>query len=368
MPELDAETLARALRWCSAAGRPATEVAVRAALEPLTWDELLAVKATLADPPPRGDLGPSDLVALSRGARRAGRPPPPTAPAAPAGGRRRGRGRPPRGATAPRIRRASQRSEGAAAAEAPLPLVDGLFREEGRADLERLLRRIGPSRPALTRALAAGWRRPDGAPVGERDLDLLLAHHGLARSFAERERALVLHTLRKRGGVRPDAASDLGLEPSELDQAVARLGLGPAVEVLRANRRRELLRRATLAERARMFAVEEPALVDLGILAEVESDLRRRLPEHLRAIQAAGKPPPLGAALAESLGLPRAATDRLAERLSLDVASARPPGGPPPVRRGVRGERRSAPGRPGGRPPRGGRPAPQGRRRRPGAL
>ena len=73
MPELDPEILARVLRWCAEAGAPTRGEAVRAALEPLSWDDLLAVKAAIADPPPRRGLGPAELVALARGASRAPR-------------------------------------------------------------------------------------------------------------------------------------------------------------------------------------------------------------------------------------------------------------------------------------------------------
>ncbi|MFL5274199.1 MAG: Fis family transcriptional regulator, partial [Anaeromyxobacteraceae bacterium] len=108
MPEIDDELIARALRWCADAGRHATAAAVREALTPLSWDELLAARALLADPPPARPLGPLALADLARGAlpdvaaerEREGRyglegdalPPPPAAaaPAPPAPRARRG--------------------------------------------------------------------------------------------------------------------------------------------------------------------------------------------------------------------------------------------------------------------------------------
>src|SRR5690348_7451269 len=68
MPEIDDELIARALRWCADAGRPSSPQAVRDALAPLSWDELLAARALLADPPPARPLGPRALTELARGA------------------------------------------------------------------------------------------------------------------------------------------------------------------------------------------------------------------------------------------------------------------------------------------------------------
>jgi len=348
MPELDPETLARALRWCAEGGGPASEGAVRAALEPLSWDELLAVKAALADPPPRRGLGPAELVAIAKGPlpAREARLPARRAPGRRATAQRR--------AVNPRIRRARDREVHALAAPPPLPFVQELYREEGRAVLERLVRRLGPSRPALAAALSAGWRRSDGRPAEGADLEPLLAHHGLSRSFAERERAALLHTLRKFGGVRTQAAREAGLPLDELDSAVDRLDLRPALESLREERRHKLLRRGTLAELARLFAAEEEALADLGIAGELEAALRRLLGEHLRALAASRKRAPLGAALAESLLLPRAAVERMLGRLGLAAALPAAPGGPP--RRDPRatpGRQRPKSRRVPGRPPRG---------------
>jgi len=339
MPQLDPETLARALRWCAEAGTRTTEEAVRAALEPLSWADLLAAKATLADPPPRRGIGPAELAALARGPSRA---PPAPAPL-PAPGRRR-RASPPRRAVTPRIRRARDRTREALAAPPPPPLLAELYREEGRAVLSQLLRRLGPSRPALAAALAAGWRRDDGRPAEAADLEPLLVHHGLLRSFAERERAALLHALRKAGGIRTEAARGMGLTPHELEAAVERLDLGAALGALREERRQKLLRRGTLAERARLFAAEEEALLDLGIAAQVEADLRRLLSEHLRALRAGDKRVPLGAALAESLLLPRAAVERMLARLGIDAA-VRPAG-----RDAAPANARAAGASPGGRP------------------
>src|SRR5512138_1606779 len=68
MAELDAETLERVARWCAEAGRQTGASEIRAALGSLGWDELLALRALLADPPPARPLGPYALADLARGA------------------------------------------------------------------------------------------------------------------------------------------------------------------------------------------------------------------------------------------------------------------------------------------------------------
>src|SRR5512136_637101 len=68
MTDLDPELLGRAVRWCAEAGRTATPAALRRALAPLGWDELLAARALLADPPPARPLGPFALADIARGA------------------------------------------------------------------------------------------------------------------------------------------------------------------------------------------------------------------------------------------------------------------------------------------------------------
>jgi hypothetical protein len=228
-------------------------------------------------------------------------------------------------------------------APASLPRLDELFREEGRAVLERALRRRGASRPLLAAALAAGWRRGDGSIPGPEDVDRLLEHHGLARAFQERERALFLHTLRRLAGVRPLAAAALGYDVPGLDAAVLRLGLEGPVEALRAQARRDLLRRATLAERARLVTTRGEALADLDVLEEMDEDLRRRLPEHVRALRAGGSSLPLGLALARSLSIGQDDAEALAARLGVPLDAPRGPAG------AARGDRAPRPAAGGGR-------------------
>jgi hypothetical protein len=345
MPLLDDDLLSRAAWWCAASGDPTPERVLRAALEPLSWDELLLVKAVLADPPPPGARGPTGLLGLARvgpmpsGAAApaipAPAPPPPksgaVSSAVPVPRPRAARARSARpAATGPRIRRIRDRAPGTAHVPASLPLLDDLFREEGRGVLERTLRRRGASRPLLAGALAEGWRRGDGSAPGPEDVDRLLAHHGLARAFQERERALLLHTLRRHAGVRPLVATALGYDLAGLDAAVQRLGLRPSVESLRAQARRDLQRRATLAERARLVTSRAETLADLGILEDVDEDLRRRLPEHVRALRAAGSPLPLGLALARSLSIRRDDAEALAARMGIPLDAPRRPVGAVP--------------------------------------
>jgi hypothetical protein len=381
MAELDDEVLHRAARWCAEAGRQAGPALIRRALSGLSWDELLAVKALLAGPPPARPLGPFALADIARGApadvaaerEREGRyapeeaeeaadgdalpaPPPPPRPS-----RRGGRGR-----ARPSfvVRRARDRAPAAAPAAPALPPLEELFRAGGRAELERLVRRHGGRRVALLAALGAGWAGPAGTAPGDADLDALLQHHGLARAYARRERDEMLHAVRVEGGVKGRAAARLGLDPATLDAALARVGGAEEAERIRDERRRDLRGRATLAERARLLLEEGPRLLDLGLAGEFEADLRARLPEHVRALREAGLPGPDG--LARSLSLPAAAAVALAGRVGIDLGAgaswsragrdgAPPSGGTPPPRP----PRRAGPGpRPEFRPaPRRDRPA-----------
>ena len=417
MPEIDDELVARAIRWCAEAGRQATPDEVRAALGPLTWDQLLAARALLADPPPARPLGPAALGDLARGTlpemaaerEREGRyrrepegsggsvagpapvttaaaasPPasPPAAPAPPARPPGRRRTRAPAG---PLIRRARDRVEAAPAPSRALPLLDELCASEGRAVLGRLVRERGARRTALVAALGAGWRRADGAAPDGADLARLLDAHGLTRWFERRERDEILHALRAGGGRRAAAARVLQLQLPELDEALDRLGARRQAEAIRDAHRDELRHRATLSERVRLLLTEADRLADLELLEEVERDLRQRLPEHVRALRASGAGP-LATALAHSLGTTARELASLAARLGLDLdalgATAAPPvrapASPPPSRfaRPAPAPRRGAgaPGRVGtGAPPRrpatryGGPSAPSRRQAGPGA-
>ncbi len=353
MPEIDREILDRAMRWCAESGRPVHEDVLRHALAPLGWDELLAVKAILADPPPGRDLSPADLLSLSRGA-----PPAPS----PAGSTRRKGGRAPRAprpVPGPRIRRARDRVEATVPSPTALPSIDLLYRESGRSVLGRMVRRRGGNRAAILADIVAGWSAGTGAPTSS-DLDRLLVHHGLARGFAERESALLLHAFRKHGGIFLRVARELGAAPADVRAAVSRLELAGAVESIREARRRVLDRKGTLAERARLVDEEEEALSDLGLLPRFDEDLRKRLPEQLRALSGGGRRP-TAADLGRSLSLSRGAVDRIAARFSLPLRPAPPERADRrdrPDRREGRsgprspGARRPPPGRPPGRPPR----------------
>jgi hypothetical protein len=400
MADLDLETLERAVRWCAEAGRQTTSAEVSAALGGLGWDELLAARSLLADPPPGRPLGPYALADLARGApadvaverEQGGRyprflgPAAATAPAPPAGQtgpgehsapRKRGKGR----------RAVIVRKKVAApppAAPPPRPLLDELLLPAGRATLERLVRLRGGRRPALIAALAASHRRPDALPPGEADLERLLEHHGLTRSFARRERDEVLHAVRAASGVMARAAEALGYDPAGLAAAAERLGCAAEIEAFRAGKRRDLSGRATLSDRARLVLADPEKLGELGLLVPFEAELRSGLPELLKVLARAGEP--LALALARSLSLPVRGVRELAVRLGLELgpvsfaetaAGDRPPqrfrldqperpprsprpegpkAAPPRTGRAPAGAARPG-GRPGARP--GGRPPPR---------
>ena len=386
MPSLDDETVERAVRWCAEAGRQTAPDEIRAALSKLSWDELLTARAFLADPPPGRPLGPFALADLARGVpadlaadrERAGRyrsepaeagsdapgdgerPPPPVHDASRTRERRRKASREGRPVV---IRRAGDRAPAAEpTAPAPRPDLADLFRPEGRNVLERLVRRQGARRAAIRAEILASHRAPEG--VGDRELDALLEHHGLARAFAHRERDEILHLLKASGGSLGGAAVRLGLERAALEGALERLAAGAEAERIREGRRAELRHRSTLAERAAALFNDAPRLADLGLDDEFLADLRARLPEHIRALRSSGE---AGLeALGRSLALGPAQAAALLGRLGLELPAAPPRGDlprtvKPPARASpVRRDRREAPrlrrAGPGGGPTRKGRP------------
>jgi hypothetical protein len=212
--------------------------------------------------------------------------------------------------------------------------------------LERLVRDHGARRAFLLRELAA-WHTAHGGPPADEDLTALLEHHGLARAFAHRERDELLHALRAARGDRGAAAKQVGLDGEAFERALGRLGAAAEAERLREDRRAELRARATIAERARLVAAEADRLADLGILEELERDLRDRLGEHLRALRAGAGSTPLRIAFARSVSLAVPDAVALARRLGVELEDADAPG-----------PRRSQKARPAG----GGRPAQAPRR------
>ncbi len=372
MADLDLELIERVARWCAEAGRQTTPAGIEAALGGLGWDELLAVRALLADPPPARPLGPHALADLARGAtvdqvvdrEQAGRYPaaPParparssTAAAAPADPPPQEK-RPGKRAAKARLQVVVRKPVRPAAPAPPTPaalaLLDELLLPPGRNALERLIRRHGGKRPALLGALAATHRRAEGGAVGDQDLDRLLQLHGLARAYQRRERDEVLHAVRAAGGVLSRAAAALGFDGPGLEAAVVRLGAVAEVEAVRAARRAELSARATLSERVQLVLGDADRLADLALLEPFLEDLRARLPEHLRALR--GTRGPLALALATSLSLPPGGVAELAARVGLDLT--RPPAAAPPSAGAVASSAGPASRSRNGAPPRG-RPA-----------
>ncbi len=344
MAELELETIERAVRWCGEAGRQTTTGEVRAALAALGWDQLLQVRALLADPPPSRPLGPHALADLARGVpadlaadrerqgrypRPAAAPPLPTANPAPSEA-----SSPP--ATSRRSSKAARRQVVVRKASAPpaevargaprLPLFEELLLPAGRGALSRLIRHHGGRRPMLVAAIGATHRRADGEPLDDADLDGALDHHGLHRVFLRRERDELFHAVRASSGVLAKAAAALGHDLASLGAAIGRLGLDAEVKRLREGRRRDLRARATLSERALLWVGQGDALADLGLLEEVEEDLRRRIPEHLRALATTGEPLELG--LVRTLALPAATVKQLLTRLGIDLRAPLAPATP----------------------------------------
>jgi hypothetical protein len=380
MAELELETIERAVRWCAEAGRQTTAEEVRAALATLGWDQLLAVRALLADPPPARPLGPQALADLGRGVQadvaaereREQRYPHAVAgpPAPPVLARSEASVPAPRARSSQRARRAQVVVRKAAVASRPAtpplarrpPLIEELLLPAGRGELERLLRKHGGRRPLLVAAIGATHRRADGLAIGDADLDAVLEHHGLDRSFLRRERDELRHAVRAAGAVLARAAAALGHDLASLGAAISRLGLDAEVKRLREDRRADLRARATLSERALLLVGSADLLADLELLEAFELDLKERLPGHLRALSGTGEALELG--MARTLAIPGSAIGPLLQRLGIDLRAPVPsppgalkPAPPPRPRSPERAPSRAAGGRPPVRRPSGDRRA-----------
>jgi hypothetical protein len=344
MAELELETIDRAVRWCAEAGRQTTPNEVRTALGELGWDQLMAVRALLADPPPARPLGPNALADMARGVpadaaaerereERYPRPveevlPRPVAatPSLPVAAAKKKAGKRSRRAQVV-VRKLAAATPATALQPPRLPLIETLLLPAGRGELERLIRTHGGRRPRLVAAIAATYRRANGAPPGDADLDTALEHHGLARAFGRRERDELVHAVRAAGAVLAQAAAALGHDLASLGAAITRLELDADVKRLREARRRDLRSRATLSERALLLVGNADKLADLDLLEEFERDLAKRLPDHLRALSTTGEPLELG--LARTLALPVASVKELLARLGVELRAPAPALRPP---------------------------------------
>ena len=260
---------------------------MRQVLGPLGWDELLAVKAVLADPPPGRDLSPADLVALSRGAPPA--PPPLPAPKAKASRKaeRAHRGRPraphparprPGRALRPLPRRPAP-ARRASTASRDGPSSSGLVRRHGRQS-PRHPRRPGEGAGPWTarRPRAADLRPPPRPPPARPRLRRAGTRALPPRGPQARRRDVRM-------------ARELGATPDEVRGAIDRLGIRPAIEVIREPAGARSTARRPSPSAPACIDEEADALADLGLLARFEEDLRRRMPQHLRALSVGGRSP-----------------------------------------------------------------------------
>ena len=87
--------------------------------------------------------------------------------------------------------------------------------------------------------------------------------------------------MRAAGGSRSEAATSLGLLEGDFTALLARHDAERDAEAYRTEKRAQLQRKATLAERARLLTRDEARLRDLGILEELWADVKARLPDHM---------------------------------------------------------------------------------------
>ena len=138
--------------------------------------------------------------------------------------------------------------------------------------LKALLAQVGPRRKQLAERL--GLRNE---PLPERVMLARFRGAGLDRELGQRERDLVRGLYKRHHGSNTSVAAELGLPLVELAAIVKERGLDREVEAIREGHRREV--RAAVWPRARIELLLQRRgwLSDLGILRELEDEIRTRV-------------------------------------------------------------------------------------------
>lgn len=147
----------------------------------------------------------------------------------------------------------------------------------GAAILERLLADEKANPRVLAARLSERFDGPAGRDVTDGDLRMLLAHHGLAATFQEREIANTRFLIGFHQGARAKLANALLLASDELAGYLGRLGLSEELERTRQERARIELGRKRLHDRIVQVLTRAPYLDDLGVLPAIDREVREQL-------------------------------------------------------------------------------------------
>jgi len=147
----------------------------------------------------------------------------------------------------------------------------------GRLILERQFAEEKANPRVLAEKLGATHHGPAGRDIAESDLRALLAHHGLAESFREREIANTRFLVGFHQGAKAKLANALKLTAPELSAYLERLGLAEELDRVRSERARVELGRRKLGERIAQVLTRAPYLDDLGVLGVIDGDVREQV-------------------------------------------------------------------------------------------
>jgi len=159
---------------------------------------------------------------------------------------------------------------------------------EGSAVLEGLVAELRANRRQIVDRLGVLYARPDGKPIGEADLDRLLARHDLTDWLRSVERENLRILLRQSRGFLPPVRRALQLEPRELQKLLRLHNLEADVRELKERTREEARADRPLAERLVLAAEKAEQLEDAGVLAELDERNLAELRPAIEAVAAEG--------------------------------------------------------------------------------
>lgn len=139
-------------------------------------------------------------------------------------------------------------------------------------ELRKLLAELGPRR----RALAARLGPPD-QPLTDKELLALFAAASLERSLANGERELLRELFLTHRGARGPIAAELGLSPAQLKDLIVERGLARELDGLRERFKRDAREKKWPEGRIELLLHERPLLQELGLLPELEREVKTRV-------------------------------------------------------------------------------------------
>ncbi len=139
-------------------------------------------------------------------------------------------------------------------------------------DLRKLLAELGPRRRALAARLG-----PPGEPLTDKKLLALFAEARLERDFANGERELLRELFLTHRGASASVAAELKLTPAQLQDLIVASGLARELDGVRERFKRDAREKKWPTDRIELLLHERPHLQELGLLAELEREVKTRV-------------------------------------------------------------------------------------------